>query len=97
MVNVAQELISIRRVADMRLQVRPLASVIRSGQLKGVPVEDVVAGDVLLIQAGDEFPADGLLLNSNGIVVIYDPSHPSGFTNPDGKPHRSKNCRWQPM
>ncbi len=35
----------------------------RDGKLKSVPIEDIVVGDVVLIGAGEQIPADGLILS----------------------------------
>ena len=43
--------------------------VIRDGQEKDIPVEDVVPGDVILLTAGDVIPGDSLLLTSSELFV----------------------------
>ena len=41
----------------------------RSGKVMEIPLKDVVVGDIVLIEAGDEVPADGLLLKSMNLQV----------------------------
>ena len=42
---------------------------IRDGQYVSVPRKDLVVGDVVLIEAGEELPADGLLLEAVSLLV----------------------------
>ena len=50
--------------------------VIRSGQVAQVPRRDVVVGDIVFINTGDEIPADGLLLE--GVSINVDESSLTG-------------------
>ena len=43
--------------------------VIRNGQVTTIPRRDVVVGDTVILEAGDEVPADGLLMECNGLQV----------------------------
>lgn len=43
--------------------------VIRNGKRQRIPKRDVVVGDVVMIAAGDEIPADGLLLEATSMNV----------------------------
>ncbi len=45
------------------------AAVLRDGKQAEVPVEDVVPGDMLVLDAGDIIPADSLILQSNDLYV----------------------------
>jgi P-type Ca2+ transporter type 2C len=40
------------------------AKVLRDGQIRSLPLEDVVVGDVVELEMGDEIPADGRLLKA---------------------------------
>jgi len=44
-------------------------NVIRNGDSKEVPVEDVVPGDIVLLRAGDVIPGDCLILESKDLFV----------------------------
>jgi cation transport ATPase len=46
------------RGADMR----QIVKVLRDGAFHTIPLEDVVVGDVVMLEMGDEIPADGRLL-----------------------------------
>jgi Ca2+-transporting ATPase len=41
----------------------------RNGQLHSLPLEEVVVGDLVLLEMGDEIPADGRLLNATEFMV----------------------------
>jgi len=43
--------------------------VIRGGHAKQIPVADIVVGDVVSIEAGDDIPCDGVLLAFDGLEV----------------------------
>ena len=45
----------------------PKAKVLRNGEEKEIPAEDVVQGDILLLSAGDYICADGRILENHGL------------------------------
>lgn len=47
----------------------PTARLRRDGQEMQVPAQDLVPGDLLLLEAGDKVPADARLLEANGLEV----------------------------
>jgi Mg2+-importing ATPase len=53
----------------LRSQVTVKASVLRDGQARQVPAEEVVPGDVVLLSAGNLVPADGVLLEAHDFFV----------------------------
>ena len=58
-----------RAVAALRARVKTLAKVMRDGELRQIPVEEVVPGDVVALAAGSLVPADGVLLESTDSYV----------------------------
>lgn len=46
-----------------------MVKVVRNGQVQTIPRKEVVVGDTVLIEAGDEIPADGILDDSNSLQV----------------------------
>jgi Ca2+-transporting ATPase len=44
-------------------------TVLRDGQPRSVPLDEVVDGDVVLVEAGDEIPADGRVLTATDLHV----------------------------
>lgn len=47
----------------------PRAKIIRDDELKEIPAEDIVPGDVVVIEAGDRIPADGRIIKANDLQV----------------------------
>lgn len=56
----------------------------RNGSLVVLPFDDVVVGDIVLVQSGDKIPADGVLIDGN---VVIDDSALSGESEP------TKRCK----
>src|SRR4030042_492535 len=50
------------------LQVRSVTAVLPGGELKEIPVGDVVPGDQLLVRPGDKIPVDGILTTGSSFV-----------------------------
>jgi Mg2+-importing ATPase len=53
----------------LRAQVKIKATVLRDGQPRTIPAEEVVPGDVVLLSAGSLVPADGVLLEARDFYV----------------------------
>lgn len=47
----------------------PAAKVIRDGILYSIPAEQIVPGDLLVLEAGDRIPADAVLIEANSLHV----------------------------
>jgi P-type Ca2+ transporter type 2C len=58
-----------RAVLALRESVHELASVVRGGLDRQVPVADVVPGDVLVAREGERVPADARLVAAEGLAV----------------------------
>ncbi len=63
--------------------------VVRGGHITTAPKMDLVVGDVVLIESGDEVPADGEVLQA--ISLKMDESSLTGESKPSGK--YPKNCK----
>jgi heavy metal translocating P-type ATPase len=48
--------------------VPPVARVIRNGQEKEIPLEEVQAGDILRVRPGEKIPVDGVITSGNAVV-----------------------------
>ncbi len=46
-----------------------MVTVIRNGKVQEVPRKDIVVGDVVMLNTGDEVPADGMLLESHSLQI----------------------------
>lgn len=51
----------------------PTATVLRDGEEKDVPAEELVPGDVILLEAGDKVPADARLLTAMQLSIDESP------------------------
>ena len=58
-----------RALDAIRNMLAPTASVIRDGHRKAIVGDDVVPGDIVLLEAGDRVPADLRLIEANGLRV----------------------------
>lgn len=67
-------------LSKLLAMVNIMARVIRNGHEADVPVAYVVAGDIILLNAGDIVPCDGLIIESNSLFV--DESTLTGETFP---------------
>ncbi len=68
-IGIAQELRAKRALDRLAALVAPHATVIRDGQPRQVAVEDVVVGDLVRVEAGDQVVADGTLVASEGLAL----------------------------
>jgi magnesium-transporting ATPase (P-type) len=58
-----------RALDAIRAMINPRASVLRGGVRLTVPAEEVVRGDVVLLEAGDRVPADLRLLRARSLRI----------------------------
>lgn len=84
--------------AFVRLQAEAMQMTCRVQRREGIvelPIADVVVGDLVLLQAGEKIPADGLLLSGN---LHVDQSSINGESHEAAKlPHgRAEPSRWSP-
>jgi len=68
-VETVSELRAERALAGLRALTAPVARVRRDGRLREVPTGELVAGDVVVVEAGDLVPADARLLDARGLRV----------------------------
>lgn len=68
-VEVVNEQRSKKAIASLRKLAEPTATVRRDGHFQEVPVEQVVPGDLILLQAGHRVPADARLVECFGLAV----------------------------
>ena len=67
--RVSQELVALRRLAELQESFRPTATVMREGQARSVDPSRVVQGDVLVIGPGDQILVDGQVVGPGQLVV----------------------------
>jgi Ca2+-transporting ATPase len=56
-------------IAALQKLAEPSALVVRDGEPQEIPVEEIVPGDVILLQAGRRVPADARLVESYGLAL----------------------------
>ncbi|MAT64132.1 MAG: calcium-translocating P-type ATPase, PMCA-type [Gammaproteobacteria bacterium] len=78
-----QEYRAERAMAALRGMLAPQAEVRRDGHSRMLPAEELVPGDLVLLDAGDRIPADGRLIRAHGLEV--DESTLTGESIPTGK------------
>lgn len=87
-------------VAALRARVKTRANVLRDGEAKQVPLEEVVPGDIVLLAAGSLIPADAVVLEATDChvseAVLTGESFPTekkpGVSHPLAPLSRRTNC-----
>jgi len=64
-----QEYKAEKSMEALKALVHPIASVIRGGNIQSIPAEQVVPGDILLLEAGDKISADSIIKESTDVQV----------------------------
>ena len=67
--GVYQESKSETALAKLKEMTTPLVWVMRDGKLRHLPVNDLVPGDAVRIEAGDRIPTDGKLIEAEGAMI----------------------------
>ena len=82
-IGIVQEVRAKRALDRLALLAAPRARVLRDGAEREVRVDDVVAGDAIVLRPGDQVVADGRLLEARGLQV--DESILTGESDPDAR------------
>jgi magnesium-transporting ATPase (P-type) len=72
-IGIVQEVRAKRTLDRLALLVAPHARVVRDGSARTVGAEDVVSGDLVMLQAGDQIVADGTVARSVGLMLDESP------------------------
>ncbi|HVY96427.1 MAG TPA: HAD-IC family P-type ATPase [Solirubrobacterales bacterium] len=64
-----QEIRSKRALDRLAALIAPAATVLRDGRERRLPVEEVVVGDLVRVAAGEQIPADGEIVESDGLSL----------------------------
>ena len=83
LLSVTQEDHARQALEELRQLSAPRARVRREGKVREVPAEELVPGDLILVEAGDLVPADGRLLSAQGLRT--DESAMTGESQPVDK------------
>ncbi len=68
-IGITQEVRAKRALDRLAALVAPVATVVRGGVARSVPVDSVVVGDLVRLTAGDQVVADGELASADGLAV----------------------------
>jgi cation-transporting ATPase E len=68
-IGIAQEVRAKRALDRLAALVTPTATALRDGHARSVRIEEVVVGDLLLLEAGDQVVADGELVQAAGLAL----------------------------
>src|SRR6188474_1021445 len=68
-IGIRQELKAKRTLDELAVLVAPQAKVVRDGAVQNLRAEQVVPGDVVRIEPGDQLVADGEILESRGLTL----------------------------
>jgi cation-transporting ATPase E len=68
-VSVIQEMAAKQKLDEIALLTRPQATVVREGQLRSIDPSEIVLGDVLSLQPGDQILVDGVLVGGGTAEV----------------------------
>jgi magnesium-transporting ATPase (P-type) len=66
-IGIAQELRAKRALDELAALVAPVATVVRDGQARRAHVDEIVEGDLVRLQAGDQVVADGRVVTSDSL------------------------------
>ncbi len=69
LIGVVQEYRAKKSLDRLAVLNSPRARVLRDGAVQEIHIEDVVRDDVLVLRAGDQVPADGVILDADGLEV----------------------------
>ncbi len=83
LIGIGQESRAKRTLDRLAVLNAPTARVLRDGVTSEVPLGDVVLDDVVELRSGDQVPADGILLSTDGLEV--DESMLTGESDPVSK------------
>lgn len=67
--NVIQQMMATKRLEQLMVQTKPLATAIRDGQIRSIEVDEIVNDDLLVIGPGDDFMAGGEILEGKAEVA----------------------------
>jgi len=66
----AQEFRAEKALSALKEMAAPTARVVRDGRESSVPASELVPGDIVVLEAGDQIPADGRLAEAHALQVI---------------------------
>ncbi len=68
-ISIFQDFRSRNAIAALRALTRPMSKVIRNGVTAEINSEEIVVGDLMIVEEGGSVPADGVIIRSNDFSV----------------------------
>jgi Ca2+-transporting ATPase len=68
-ISIFQEVRSSKALENLKSYTAPSVKLIRDGHEKLLPTEELVPGDIILLEEGEQVPADAVVLQSNDLSV----------------------------
>ncbi|MDR2832717.1 MAG: magnesium-translocating P-type ATPase [Streptococcaceae bacterium] len=68
-ISFVQEYKSQQAAIELKEMIENTANVKREGEAKEIPMDEIVPGDIVLLQTGDMIPADAILLTSKDLFI----------------------------
>jgi P-type Ca2+ transporter type 2C len=68
-ISIYQEIKSTRSIKALKQFTEPKVTVVRSGERQVISIEELVPGDVILLEEGERVPADAMILQANDLTV----------------------------
>lgn len=68
-ISIFQDIKSTKALEALEHYTAPMVKVIRNGREKNIPSEQLVPGDLVILEEGDKIPADALFLSGNDFTV----------------------------
>lgn len=80
LIGIVQEIRAKWKLDSLAVLSAPVARVVRDGDLRDIPVEEIVLDDLVELRTGDQVPADGIVRTAAGLEI--DESLLTGESNP---------------
>src|SRR3712207_9059403 len=64
-----QEFKTEKSLESLKSLAAPTAKVVRDGQIKVINAEEIVIGDLIVVESGDRVPADAIIMDNYSVMV----------------------------
>ncbi len=67
-IGIVQEILAKKQIDRLSVLISATAKVIRDGEKTEIPIQDIVVDDIIVLEAGQQIPADCILIDGNAEV-----------------------------
>ena len=67
-IGIVQEILAKKQIDKLSVLISSTAKVMRNGEKVEIPIQDIVVDDIILLEAGQQIPADCILVDGNAEV-----------------------------